>query len=49
LIGSIMFEPVTAKYGDATVMSLCAVISILAGVITLYCTRPPRRIVSSYS
>lgn len=53
LIGSIMFEPVTAKYGDSTVMSLCAGISILAGIITMYCTTPPttssrtRRIVSS--
>lgn len=54
LIGSIMFEPVVAKYGDSTVMSLCAMISILAGVITIYCTNPPsstgtrtRRIVSS--
>ena len=42
LLGSLMFDPISNKYGDATVMMLCALTSIFAGVITAYCCKPPR-------
>jgi len=47
LLGSIMFEPIANKYGDAMVMFLCALTSVCGGVITAYCVRPPRRVGTS--
>ena len=44
LVGSLMFDPISNKYGDAVVMFLCALTSIFAGVITALCCRPPRSI-----
>jgi len=44
LIGSIMFEPVARKYGDGTVMFLCAFTSIFGGIITAFCCKERRSI-----
>lgn len=44
LIGSIMFEPVAKKYGDGTVMFLCAFTSIFGGIITVFCCKERRSI-----
>lgn len=38
LLGSIVFEPLADKYGDGTVMFLCAITSIFGAVITILCT-----------
>lgn len=40
LVGSLLFDPLSNKYGDAFVMFLCALTSVLAGVITAICCRP---------
>ena len=42
LTGSLLFEPIANKYGDGTVMMLCAFTSVIAGIITYFCTKPPK-------
>lgn len=44
LIGSMMFAPISDKYGDAAVMCACACTSVFAGIITILCTKPPRTV-----
>jgi MFS transporter, PHS family, inorganic phosphate transporter len=39
LLGSIVFEPLADKYGDGTVMFLCALTSILGAILTGLCTQ----------
>mmetsp|Transcript_1949 Transcript_1949/g.2910 ORF Transcript_1949/g.2910 Transcript_1949/m.2910 type:complete len:122 (+) Transcript_1949:1-366(+) len=44
LVGSIMFSPIASKYGDPTVMLLCALTSIFGGIITACCSNEHRTI-----
>lgn len=39
LLGSIVFEPLADKYGDGTVMFLCAITSVLGAILTAICTQ----------
>lgn len=39
LLGSIVFEPLADKYGDGTVMFLCAITSVLGATLTGLCTQ----------